>query len=340
MILGYALIFIASFFLGSFGIGFKYNKPLAWENFWSIHALVGMILFPVIWASIVVPHLWTVISQSPPEALIKCMGFGFLWGIGGMLFGMSIKYVGASMTYGVVMGVCGVLGSIIPLFQIPNVSDKEGFSLILLGNAVLLVGVALIAWAGIMREKRQQQAGVLVEGVKTGKDFWKGMLIVLSSGILSSFINIGFANAGGIVDNAISHGTLPRNASLASWVVVLSGAFIFNLIYVVVEMFRNRTWHLYKAANSSNAYKWAILSAILFFGYAGIYGQGTVLLGKIGAIVGWPILLALSLIFSNLWAVKTGEWKGYNKLLYAVFAGVMVLIGASAILAYANGLIM
>lgn len=339
MILGYVLIFVASFFLGSFGIGFKYNKPLAWENFWGVHALIGMIVLPIIWASIVVPDLWIVITQSPIDVLIKCMGFGFLWGIGGMLFGMSIKYVGASMTYGVVMGVCGVLGSIIPLFQIPNVSNKPGFPFILLGNAVLLIGVSIIAWAGIMREKRRQVAGIQVEGVKTGKDFWKGMLIVLSSGILSSFINIGFANAGAIVDNAISYGAIPRNASLASWVVILSGAFIFNLIYVVVEMFRNNTWHFFMASNSLNAYKWAIVSAILFFGYAGIYGQGTMLLGGIGAIVGWPILLALSLIFSNLWAVKTGEWKGYNNLLYIVFTGVLVLIGASAILAYANGLL-
>jgi L-rhamnose-H+ transport protein len=78
------------------------------------------------------------------------------------------------------------------------------------------------------------------------------------------------------------------------------------------------------------------LSAVLFFGYAGIYGQGTVMLGDVGAIVGWPILLALSLIFSNLWAVKTGEWKGNKNLIPVLVVGVVFLISASLILSYAN----
>lgn len=336
MFAGYFLILIASFFLGSFGIGMKYNKPLAWENFWSIHVLVGMIIVPVIWALLVVPNLWQVIFSSPSGTLLKCMFFGFLWGIGGMLFGLSVKYVGVSLTYGVVMGVCGVLGSVVPLFQIPDVSSKAGFTYVLIGNFIMLVGVAFCAAAGIKREKRHSAAGTIVEDIQSGKGFKKGLFIVIASGILSSFINIGFANAGPIIANAAAMGTLPRNASLAAWVVILFGAFLFNAVYAIVELSRNKTWHLYKAPKSANAYKWAIISALLFFGYAGLYGQGTVLLGNIGPIVGWPILLSLSLIFSNLWGVKTGEWKGNNSLLRLIVAGVLSLIIASLILTYAN----
>lgn len=336
MILGYVLILIASFFLGTFGIGMKYNKPLAWENFWSIHAIIGMIIVPTIWALLVVPHLWQVIFSAPAPALFKCMFFGFLWGIGGMLFGMSVKYVGVSLTYGVVMGVCGVLGSVVPLLQIPDAANNPGFKYVLLGNFVMLAGVGFCALAGIKRERRHTVAGTVTEGIQSGKGFKIGLIIVIASGVLSSFINIGFANAGPIVKNAISMGTLPRNASLAAWVVILFGAFIFNACYVVIEMTRNKTWHLYVAKNTANAYKWAIISAVLFFGYAGIYGQGTVLLGNIGPVVGWPVLLSLSLIFSNLWAVKTGEWKGNRNLLGLVILGVVLLITASLILTYAN----
>ncbi len=338
MVLGYFLILIASFFLGSFGIGMKYNKPLAWENFWSIHVIIGMLVMPVLWAIIVVPDLFDTIFSSPPSSIFKCMFFGFLWGIGGMLFGMGVKYVGVSLTYGMVMGICGVLGSVIPLLQIPDVSSQPGFLYIIIGNIIMLIGVAICAFAGIKRERNSSVAGHQIEGIQSGKGFRVGMGIVIASAVLSSFINIGFANAGPLIDNAVSRGTIPRNASLVAWVVVLSGAFIFNAVYVIVTMTRNNTWHLYSAPGSFNAYKWAILSAILFFGYAGIYGQGTVLLGDIGPIVGWPILLALSLIFSNLWAVRSGEWKGNNHLLLLLIAGVIVLILASLILSYANTL--
>lgn len=338
MLSGYLLVLIASFFLGTFGIGMKYNKPLAWENFWSIHVVVGMILMPVIWALLVVPHLWQVISSTPSTALYKCMFFGFLWGIGGMLFGMSVRYVGVSLTYGVVMGLCGNLGSIVPLLQLPNASNNAGFKYVLIGNAIMLLGVGLCALAGVKRERRQIQTGTVVEGIQSGRGFKIGLVIVVASGILSSFINIGFANAGPIINNAIASGTLPRNASLAAWVVILFGAFVFNTLYVVFELTRNKTWKLYAAPKSCNAYKWAVISAVLFFGYAGIYGQGTVLLGEIGPIVGWPILLSLSLISSNVWAVKTGEWKGHKNLLWLVILGLVFLIIASILLTYANTL--
>jgi len=338
MNIGYILILIASFFLGTFGIGMKYNKPLAWENFWSIHVMVGMFLVPVIWALLVVPDLYEVIVSSPLSNILKCMFFGFLWGIGGMFFGMGVKYVGISLTYGVVMGICGVLGSIIPLLQVQNAQNTPGFKFIILGNLVMLAGVGICAYAGTKRERRTTALGQQIEGIQSGRGYKIGMLIVIFSAVLSSFINIGFANATPIINNAVAHGTLPRNASLAAWVVVLAGAFIFNIFYVLIQLVRNNTWSSYFAPKSFNAYKWAILSAILFFGYAGIYGQGTVLLGDIGPIVGWPILLSLSLIFSNMLAVKTGEWQGHKDLVGLLFAGVVVLIAASLILSYANTL--
>ena len=39
-----------------------------------------------------------------------------------------------------------------------------------------------------------------------------------------------------------------------------------------------------------------------WFAALGVYGQGAALLGDIGPIIGWPILLGLSLIISNYWA--------------------------------------
>ena len=87
---------------------------------------------------------------------------------------------------------------------------------------------------------------------------------------------------------------------------------------------------------SLNAYKWAIIAGFCWFAALGVYGQGAALLGEIGPVIGWPILLGLSLIISNFWAYRAGEWKNakgpFNKLL----AGLVVLIISAIVLGLGN----
>lgn len=99
------LVLFASVFQGTFGLGMKYMKPLAWEAWWLIYGLVAMVLFPGIWALIAVPDLFGAIAAAPGAAVFKGALFGFLWGVGGILFGVSVGYVGVSITYGIVMGL-------------------------------------------------------------------------------------------------------------------------------------------------------------------------------------------------------------------------------------------
>jgi len=336
MIVGFIIVLVASFLLGTFGLGMKYSKPLAWEAFWSVHAVIGMVLLPTTIALLVVPDLWQSIGVVPGEVLFKAALFGFIWGIGGMLFGMSVQYVGVSLTYGVVMGLCGALGGVIPLFQMEDFAAKPGFPYIMLGVAVMLVGVGIVALAGIQREKLVATSGAAVEGVKSGKDFRKGIVIVIASGIFSAFINIGFANAAPVAESAIASGAHPLASVFASWVVVLWGGVSFSLIYAAVTLTKNKTWHTFTLPKTGNAYKWGVLTAVLWFAFIGIYGVGTAKMGELGAVIGWPVCVGLSLIFSNYWAIRSGEWNGAEKPKKILFLGVGILIGATLILAFAN----
>jgi L-rhamnose-H+ transport protein len=336
MIIGFLIILLASFFLGTFGLGMKYNKPLAWEAFWGIHAITGMVIIPTVIALIFVPDLWQSISLAPSDAIYKGVLFGFIWGIGGVLFGLSVKYVGVSLTYGVVMGTTGAIGALVPLFQMPDFASKAGFPFILAGVAVMLVGVTIVAMAGIRREKMVAASGDKIEGVKSGKEFWKGIVIVIISGVFSAFINIGFANAGPVAKSAELLGAHPFAAGFASWVVVLWGAIALNMAYSVVLLTKNKSWKTFSLPKSGNAYKWAILSAVLWFGSLGIYGIGAAKMGELGTVIGWPVFVGLSLIFSNYWAIRAGEWKGAKKPLQIMGGGIVILMVATVILAYAS----
>ena len=114
-----------------------------------------MILFPMIWAFLAVPNLFEIILNSPKDSIYLAMLFGFLWGIGGIMFGVSVPYIGLSLTMGIVMGLAGSVGSLIPFFQGSNSTSDPVFSYVLGGLLISLVGVALTAKAGIERDKLQ-----------------------------------------------------------------------------------------------------------------------------------------------------------------------------------------
>lgn len=326
----FVLVLFASIFQGSFGVGMKYMSPLKWESWWLVHATVAMLLFPLAWALMVVPGLFEIISNAPVSSVFIAMFFGFLWGIGGIMFGVSIPYIGISLTYGIVMGLASSVGCLIPLFQMEDATSNPAFPYILLGVGVMLVGVAITAVAGIKRDKVKNDPN------KGSGNIVKGLIIASVCGVLSALLNVGFANAAPVAKVAEQAGVITRNSSLAAWVVVLLGAYLMNAGYAVAQLIKNRSWNSFSVANSGKAYLWSVVAGLCWFAALGVYGQGSAMMGEIGPVIGWPMLLGLSLIVSNIWAYCSGEWKGATKPFKLLLCGLAVLILASVILGYAN----
>lgn len=325
-----SLVLLASIFQGSFGLGMKFMAPLKWEAWWLVHATVAMVLFPLAWALLVVPDLFDIIAAAPATAIWTGMLFGFLWGIGGILFGKSIPYIGISLTYGIVMGVCAAVGSLIPFFQLEGATSRPTFPYVLAGVAIMLVGVAVTAYAGIRRDKlaRQAQPG--------SSRLQMGLAIALISGVLSALLNVGFVSAQPVGQTAEVAGVITRNSSLAVWVVVLTGAYVMNAGYALVLLIKNNSWSSFATPGAGKAYAWSVGAGLLWFGALGIYGQGATLMGDLGPVIGWPILLGVSLIISNLWAYLNREWSGASRPFAWLSAGLLVLIVATIVLGYSN----
>ena len=331
LLLPFVLLIFASFFQGSFGLGMKYMSPLSWEAWWLVHVTIAMILFPLLWAIIVVPNLFEIILSSPTESIQMAMLYGFLWGIGGIMFGVSVPYIGLSLTMGIVMGLAGSVGSLIPFFQGSNSTNDPVFSYVLVGLLISLIGVAFTAKAGIDRDKLQNSTES-----KNKSNITKGILIAVVCGVLSALLNVGFSNAAPIAKTAENFGVITRNSSLVAWVVVLWGAYLMNALYCVYLLFKNNTWRSFGAVNSFKAYRWSVIAGLCWFAALGVYGQGAALLGDIGPIIGWPILLGLSLIISNYWAYRAGEWKNAKKPFNLLLLGLVVLIFSSIVLGFGS----
>ncbi|MFI3322633.1 MAG: L-rhamnose/proton symporter RhaT [Rikenellaceae bacterium] len=336
---GIILLLLAGFAQGSFGMGMKNQKPLSWEAFWFIYSIVAMLVVPVIWGAVASTSFFDAIFAADSAVLFKSTLLGFLWGIGGILFGVSVNYVGVSITNGVVMGLAGGLGAIIPLFGIAGATSQPSFPYVIIGVGIMLLGVVMSAYSGILRDKEQNQNSDKTDGEK--KSLMLGIIIVVSSGVLSSLLNIGFEAATPILNGAKSMGMNDASAALPPRAVVVFGGLLMNLGYAIFLLCKNKTWSDFSKVGQSSYMKsvvWAKITGLLWFLPLGLSGIVASSIGEMGNVITWPVMLALSLIFGNIWGYLSGEWKGTKKSFSIMSMAAVVLIVACLILTFKDSL--
>ncbi|WP_151736174.1 L-rhamnose/proton symporter RhaT [Paenibacillus tengchongensis] len=335
MVYGFLLLLLACFFQGSFGLGMKKYQPFSWEAFWTIFSLVGILMIPVLWTWIEVPDFFSYIRQTPGDVLWTASICGFIWGISSIMFGKAIDTIGVSLTYGVNMGISASLGSLIPLFIFGNIPAAGSFTVLLIGTAIMLGGVVVITRAGLVKERMLAAAS---GGTGAGAGLSKGLIIASVAGLGSAAMNIGFSYASEAADIAVLAGTPRISASLISWVITLSGGFVANFVYALVLLIKNRTYRDYVAKGAGMAYLKALVTALIWYLALGFYAKATALLGPLGSVVGWLAFNGLSLIISNAWGLKDGEWKGFAAPKKLLLWGNVVLILSWIVVGIANSM--
>ncbi|MFR9581467.1 MAG: L-rhamnose/proton symporter RhaT [Rikenellaceae bacterium] len=331
---GIILLLLAGFAQGSFGLGMKKQKPLSWEAFWLIYSFVAMLIVPIIWGYTSTDQFFTAIFATDGGTLATSILLGFLWGIGGILFGVSVNYVGVSITNGIVMGLAGGLGAIIPLLGVEGATEDSSFIFVVIGVLIMILGVVISAYAGMIRDKEQNHENI---DVKTTHDFKKGLIIVITSGVLSALLNVGFEAANPVVANATALGASDMASSLPARAVVVFGGLLMNAGYAIYLLCKNNTWGDFgKVASSgySGSTVWASITGILWFLPLGLAGIVSVSIGELGNVITWPVMLALSLIFGNIWGYVTGEWKGAKRSFVLMIAASAILIIACLMLTF------
>lgn len=334
MTIGLIIIFVAGLLQGTWALGVKRSEPLSWEAFWMPFSLIGMIIIPFVWVSIVIPDLKGILSAVPSRVIWLPFIFGAIWGIGAVTFGLAIKYIGMSLSYGINMGIASVIGALIPFFQLEHLS-RPLILAVLAGVSVMLTGVILITRAGILRERLQ--GGGKDQIVKKGATRI-GMILALVGGLSTAAFNIGFNYGLPMAEAAESMGATAANGSLIIWLFVLSGGFIMNFGYSLFLLIRNRSFRDYRSEGSVRGILFMVITALFWFAAIGLYGQGAAVMGELGPVAGWIMFMALSLIVSNIWGLLTGEWKKMTIPLRYLYAGNLLLIISWIVLGISNTL--
>jgi len=228
---------------GSFYVPYKGVRHWAWETYWLAGGFFSWIIAPWILASFLTKDLFRVLAQAPASALFWAFIFGLLWGVGGLTFGLTMRYLGLSLGMAVVLGLCAAFGTLMPpifrgQFMTQVVGTNSG-RVILFGIFVCLAGITAAGLAGISKERvmsPEQQKAAIQEF-----DLRKGIGVAILSGVMSACFAYGLAAGDPIKTITVQHGTAKLWQGLPVLIVVLVGGFLTNFIWCLILIKRNQT---------------------------------------------------------------------------------------------------
>ncbi len=325
------LIAIGSLGAASFYVPFKKVKEWAWESYWIFQGIAAWLIFPWLFAYFTVPDgtLLSILGDAPTKSVWLSIFFGMLWGIGGLTFGLSIRYLGIAMGQSIALGFCAAFGTLIPpIVAGENLLGSSAGILMIIGVSVCIAGIALIGYAGALKNKGLSEE----ERREAIKDFAlkKGLLIAFVAGLMSAAFNYGF-EAGKPIDLvALKYGVNPLYQSNPTLIFILTGGFVTNCVYCVFLNIKNKTYTDYTSVSVStfiNNIFFTFLAGFLWFLQFHFFGMGKSQLSGSIAPFAWSILMALNISLGNIWGIALGEWKGVSaKTMLVLIIGILVLI--------------
>ncbi|MGH9407621.1 MAG: L-rhamnose/proton symporter RhaT [Terriglobia bacterium] len=339
--IGVVLSIIAGLLNGSFATPTKYTRKWAWENIWSVWAVVAMFIFPwlLVWATI--PHSGALYSSIGGQQMWLLGLFGAGFGLAQIFFGLGIAAVGIALNFAIAIGISTAFGSLVPFVSkhSEKIFTRQGY-FIFLGVVLMLVGIVLSALAGREKEKKLRAsipAGG--DGAKPRMSFAAGLTLCILAGLGSPLGNFGLAFCTPTVNRAVELGASLTNKYNAIWAPLYTAALVPYLIYCIYLWKRNRSFKLFAASGTAIYWLFGVVMGLLWMGSNAIYGIAASRIGDMGPVVGWPLFMSVIIITSSAWGFATGEWKGAGKRsANAMLAGIVFLILGFITLAYSGTL--
>lgn len=331
-LIGLFIIAVGSLGQSSSYVPIKKVKNWAWESFWLVQGIFAWLVFPYLGALLAVPegHTLGEIIASGDGAAWKALFFGVLWGVGGLTFGLSMRYLGVALGQSIALGTCSAFGTVIPaILAGTNLFEGKGL-ILLISVSVAIAGIAVIGFAGSLRAQNmtdeQKKAAV--------KDFalGKGLLVALLAGVMSACFSLGIEAAAPIREAAIGMGTEALYAGLPAILIITIGGFMTNAVYCLFQNVKNKTLKDYFGVPAN-----VFVNNILFTALAGILwysqffglelGKSFLTPGTVMMAFSWSILMSLNITFSNVWGIILKEWKGVKPATIGVLVlGMGILI--------------
>lgn len=336
IIIGLLIIAVGAFCQSSCYVPINKIKDWSWESYWIVQGVFAWLLLPLLGALLAVPgghSLCELFVADNSFNILMTILFGVLWGVGGLTFGLSMRYLGVALGQSIALGTCAGLGTIMGpvLLNIffPQLDALSSLTFaVITGVVVTLLGIAIIGVAGSMKaaslSEEEKKAAV--------KDFNfpKGLAIALLAGFMSGCFNVGLE-----FGKDINFGDLTPDMykTLPATLLVTFGGFLTNAVYYFYQNSKNKTWGDYanRRVWMNNVVFCALAGALWYSQFFGLsMGKGFLKESPTLMTLSFCILMALNVVFSNVWGIILNEWKGCSRKTIAVLIlGIIVLIVSS-----------
>ena len=330
VLVGLLIVALGSLGQSSSDVPINKIQSWSWESFWLVQGIFAWLVFPLLGTFLALPEGIGLMDLFQMEGSLKAIVYGMLWGVGGLTFGLSMRYLGVALGQSIALGTCAGFGTLFPaILGGQDLLHGEGL-ILLLGVCITLAGIAIIGYAGSLRARNmteeEKQAAV--------KDFalTKGLAVALLAGVMSACFNLGLEAGSPISELVRSHGANELFVLNPVILLVTTGGFLTNAIYCIYQNGRNHTGKEYFSVSAGvlwNNVLFCALAGVLW--YSQFFGLG---MGKsffadspVMLAFSWSILMSLNVIFSNIWGILLKEWKGVDqKTIVVLVIGMCVLI--------------
>jgi L-rhamnose-H+ transport protein len=347
--------FLGGFASGSFYMPYKKVKGWSWESFWIVGGLFSWLIVPPIAAYLTIPGFMNIIKGASGSVLGATFFMGLLWGIGGLTYGLGVRYLGVSLGSSIILGLCSVFGAIIPSIYyyfnpttgkdtIMDLLGKPWGLMVLAGLTVCILGIIICGKAGAIKDRDLGSGHIDASGSEFKLAL--GLFVSIVSGVLSACFSFGIeaGSSMGVVANTAWQMVNPDQGEFlfrnnVIFVVILWGGLTTNLIWCIVLNIRNQTLSDYTNSNTPllKNYLLCALGGTTWFLQFFFYGMGESKMGN-GAS-SWILHMSFIILVANAWGVFSGEWAGVSKKAKATIAlGIAVIILSIGLVGSGNSL--
>lgn len=342
IIIGLILVTLAGLGTGTVAWPMKKIKDLHFEQYLFVFMFTGIVVYPWIVVLINVPDPIEIIRTVGVKPLLISNLLSICWGVANVLYLVCVVKIGAALS-GAILSALGMsVGVILPMIfkgtglfsGAPNIFSKAAI-VILLGLFVIIIGVVMVSIAGFGREKILEKNN-LNKKRKTTAGFLKGLMLMILAGVFSSGLSLAFIYSQGPIIEAVKRqGAGEITANFTVWALGILGGALVNILYAAYLMTIKKTWHLLFVRKGEMIFG-AIVGLQFIFSII-LLGRGMVLLGILGASIGFGIQQSMQVVGNQLVGFIGGEWKDVNgKPRKTMYAAIVIILTAVIIFSFSN----
>jgi L-rhamnose-H+ transport protein len=372
VILGVLFHFVGGFASGSFYMPYKKVKGWSWESFWIVGGLFSWLIVPPLAAYLTMPGFMDIIKASSSSVLGSTFLMGLLWGIGGLTYGLGVRYLGVSLGSSIILGLCSVFGALVPaiyyFFNPKNgkdtIADLFGTSwglTVMLGLLLCVIGIVICGKAGGMKDKEltkheeemlelDSDTAVVHSGKvskkshidASGSEFYlvKGLILAVISGVLSACFSFGIeaGTSMGKTANEIWKAANPAEAgeflfrNNVIFVVILWGGLTTNFIWCMILNARNKSFGDYTNKKSPLLKNYLLCALGGTTWFLQFFFYGMGESKMGNGASSWILHMSFIILVANMWGIVLKEWKGVSKKTATTIITGIAVIIASVII--------